>query len=149
MKPSQNSTVIMSVTEIQIVDNVYSNGGPQMVENVEVSKMEEEDNLKLLKLKREAFEDGGDVKHEGENLHGSHGGVQYIMVQCSTLQYSTGRYLKTGAMRNVKMKIYMEVEGMYNTSWCSGVQYSTVQNRLVQYSTVQYSTGRHLKKRAM
>ena len=49
VKPSQNSTVIMSVTKIQIVDNVYSNWGPQMVENVEVSKMEKEDNLKLIK----------------------------------------------------------------------------------------------------
>ena len=29
------------------------------------------------------------MKQEDENIHGSHGGVQYIMVQCSTLQYST------------------------------------------------------------
>ena len=136
VKPSQNSTVIMSVTKIQNVDNVYSNCGPQMVENVEVSKMENEDNLKLLKLMREAFEDGGDVKQEDENLHGSHGGVQYIMVQCSTLQYST---VQVSAVQ------YREVfedggdekredENLHGSR--GGVQYI-----VVQYSTVQYSTG--------
>ena len=34
-----------------------------------------EDNLKLLRLMREAFEDGGGVKWEDVNLHGSRGGV--------------------------------------------------------------------------
>ena len=131
VKPSQNSTVIMSVTKIQNVDNVYSNCGPQMVENVEASKMEKEDNLKLLKLMREAFEDGGDVKREDENLHGSRGGVQYIMVQCSTLQYSTVQVSVVQYSTVQKMKIYMSV---YNTL------YSTVQDITVQQyrlSTVQ------------
>ena len=59
VKLSQNSTVIMSVTKIQNVDYVYSNSGPRMVGNVEVSKMENEDNLKLLKLMRETSEDRG------------------------------------------------------------------------------------------
>ena len=30
---------------------------------------------------REAFEEAGDVKREDENLHGSRGGAQYIVVQ--------------------------------------------------------------------
>ena len=156
-KPSQNSTVIMSVMEIQSVDNVYSNCGPQMEENVEVSKMKNEDNLKLLKIMREAFEDGGDVKLEDKNLHGRRGGVQYIMVQSSTLQYSivqdrATQYRESFEDRgDVKreMKIYKSVEGMYNTSRYSTIQYSTLQYRLAQYSTVQYSTGRNLKKQAM
>ena len=113
VKPSQNSTVIMSVTKIQIVDNVYSNWGPQMVENVEVSRMEKEDNLKLLKLKREAFEVGGDVKQEDENLHGSHGGVH----GCTW----------------VYMGVHVHVHGC---TWGCTVHHGTV-----QYITVQYSTG--------
>ena len=37
-----------------------------------------EDNLKLLRLMREAFEDGGGVKREDENLHGSRGDVRLM-----------------------------------------------------------------------
>ena len=165
----------MSVTKIQIVDNVYSNWGPQMVENVEVSRMEKEDNLKLLKLKREAFEDEGEVKQEDENLHGSHGdvhgctwvymymymgvhgGVQYIMVQCSTLQYSTVQvsavqyresFEDSGDVKQEDENLQVSrgdenlqvsrgdvqyIEVQYNT-----VQYITVQVSAVQYSAVQY-----------
>ena len=136
VKPSQNSTVIMSVTKIQNVDNVYSNCGPQMAENVEVSKMENEDNLKLLRLMREAFEDGGDVKREDDNLHGSRGGVQYIMVQCSTLQYST---VQVSAVQYREAfvdggDVKREDDNLHGSR--GGVQYI-----VVQYSTVQYSTG--------
>ena len=187
MKPSQNTTVIMSVTKIQNVDNVYRNCGPQIAENVEVSKMENEDNLKLLRLMREAFEDnlkllrlmreafedggdvkredenlhgsrgderlmreafeyGGDVKREDVNLHGSRGGVQYIRVQCSTLQYSIVQY--SNSIVQVSAVQYREAfvdgddgkredDNLHGRR--EGVQYIVVQYSTVQYSTVQVS----------
>ena len=133
MKPSQNSTVIMSVTKIQNVDNVYRNCGPQIAENVEVSKMENEDNLKLLRLMREAFEDnlkllrlmreafedGGDVKREDKNLHGSRGDVRLMR---EAFEYG-------GDVKREDVNLHGSR---------GGVQYIMVQCSTLQYSIVQY-----------
>ena len=129
-----------------------------------------EDNLKLLRLMREAFEDGGDVKREDENLHGScgdvrlmreafeyggdvkredvnlhgsRGGVQYIMVQCSTLQYSIVQY--SNSIVQVSAVQYREAfvdgdDGKREDDNSHGSR-EGVQYIVVQYSTVQYSTG--------
>ena len=151
VKPSQNSTVIMSMTIIQNVDNVYSNCGLQMVEKVEVSKKENEDNIKLLKFMKgtfedgggviqETFEDGGDEKREGKNLNGSRGGEQYIVVQYSTLQYSTVQagvlqysavqyreaFEEAGEVKRVDGNIQGSRGGVLHGVHCGTVQYSTV-----------------------